>query len=71
MRCNYDLRVCMLMLQLFKTEIYGNGFHSPSRFPKAFLQPSHLQLMEHPTPPLMKSKDKMHTEGLRRKKREH
>jgi len=58
----------MLLLQLFKTEVYENGFDSPSRFPKAFLQPSHLQLMEHPTPPLMKSKDKMHTKGLGRKK---
>jgi len=51
-----------------RKETYEAGFDSPSLLPKAFLQPSHLQLMEHPTPPLMKSKNKTDTKGPKRKK---
>jgi len=48
---------------VFFKETYEAVFDSPSLLPKAFLQPSHLQLMEHPTPPLMKSKNKTDTKG--------
>jgi len=53
---------------VFFKETYEAVFDSPSLLPKAFLQPSHLQLMEHPTPPLMKSKNKTDTKGPKRKK---
>ena len=48
---------------VFFKETYEAVFDSPSLLPKAFLQPSHLQLMEHPTPPLMRSKNKTDTKG--------
>jgi len=53
---------------VFFKETYEAVFDSPSLLPKAFLQPSHLQLMEHPTPSLMKSKNKTDTKGPKRKK---